>query len=219
MNVWKNHLRKESLAQSQELLAERRDLFHHRRVEAFQDIRICLQSHDEEFLQFPIAALRCVVLELFRRPEKGPLKVGRGEVDAAPVGVGFVVVQPICARADDAPVDNQGFQIETARRRLSIRQPILEVLQNVQLLTRERRFEAVGKTDEKLILIAGWRARDDADGAAWMYEGVVCAPDFNEGNDLRSSKNVVGLMRHLSVPKFGDKMPIFRPNNNVWNRC
>ncbi len=52
-----------------------------------------------------------------------------------------------------------------------------------------------------------------------LAERVVCASHFDEGNDLRSSKNVVGLMRHLSVPTFGVRMPIFRPNNDLWIGC
>jgi len=54
--------------------------------------------------------------------------------------------------------------------------------------------------------------------AAWMCARVVCPSEFNAGNDLRSRKNVVGLMRHVSVSKLGDTMPIFWPNNNPWIR-
>ena len=56
--------------------------------------------------------------------------------------------------------------------------------QNVQLLAGERRFEAVGESDEKLILIAGWGASDDADRAARMHEEIVRPAHFDEGHDL-----------------------------------
>jgi hypothetical protein len=106
LNVWKIICDRKLLAQGQEFLAQRCDLLDHRRVKAFQDVRVCLERHGEEFLQFPVAALRGVVLELFRRAEERPSQVGGRAVDAAPVGVGVVVVQSIRARADNAAVDD-----------------------------------------------------------------------------------------------------------------
>lgn len=68
----KNHLAEERIAHG---LRQRRGLLDQRRVETFQDVRICLERHDEEFLQFPVAALPGVVLELFRCAEERPLQV------------------------------------------------------------------------------------------------------------------------------------------------
>ena len=81
--------------------------FHHPGIEAFEDVRVGFEAHSQKFLQFPLAALRGVVLELFGRAEERPLQVGWRKVDAAPVGVGVVVIQPICARAGDAAVDDK----------------------------------------------------------------------------------------------------------------
>ncbi len=95
-----NHQRQELLAQRQEFLAQWRDLLDQRRVETFQDVRVRLERHGEELLQFPVATLRGVVLELFRRAKQRPLQVGRREVDTAPVCVRIVAVPTYicCAR-------------------------------------------------------------------------------------------------------------------------
>jgi hypothetical protein len=37
---------------------------------------------------------------------------------------------------------------------------------------------------------------------SWLLKIPLAAILGNEGNDLRSRENVVGLMRHRSVPKF-----------------
>jgi len=101
------------------------------------------------------------------------LQVGGGEVDAAPVGVGVVVVQPVGARADDAAVDDELFQLK-GRLCLHpitlcvISQAIFEVFQDIQLLLCERGFKAVRKADEELILVASRCACDDTNRAAGM---------------------------------------------------
>src|SRR5207247_21826 len=76
---------------------------------------------------------------------------------------------------------------------------IFEVFQDIQLLAGERRPKPSGETDEELILIAGWRASDDADSAARMHEGIVRPAHFDQGHDLCPSKNIVGLVRHSSL--------------------
>jgi hypothetical protein len=96
--------------------------------------------------------LRGVVLELFRRAEERPMQVGGSEVNAAPVGVGVVVVQPIRPRADDATVDDENifiFGVEwntsTLRRRteyhlnlcLQRRQVLLDRLHTISWLMRK----------------------------------------------------------------------------------
>src|ERR1043166_3537736 len=73
------------------------------------------------------------------------------------------------------------------------------MFQNVQLVARERRFKAVGKSDEELILIAGRRASDHADSAARMNQRVVRPTYFDQGHDLCPCENIVGLVRHLSL--------------------
>jgi len=81
--------------------------------------------------------LRGVVLELFRRAEERPLQVGGREVDAAPVGVGIVVVQSIRAGADDAAVEDELFEVEGR----------LCIVRAVKIPTKNRRFEQFGFTE------------------------------------------------------------------------
>ena len=85
-----NHLGQETLADFEQFLRERSGFLHERRVEAFQDGWVCPQGHGEEFLEFPIAGLRGVVLELLGGAEEGPLEFGGREIDAAAVDVGFL---------------------------------------------------------------------------------------------------------------------------------
>ena len=68
------------------------------------------------FCNSQIAALLGVVLELFGRAEQRPLQFGGRKVNAAPVSVGFVVVQAICTRTDDAAVDDDRFEVEVGSR-------------------------------------------------------------------------------------------------------
>jgi hypothetical protein len=95
-------------------------------------LAIGLERHGEEFLQFPVAALGGVDFELFRRAKQRPLQIGGGEVDAAPIGVGIVIVQSVSARTDDAPVNDDGFEFKL-RRRFAISQAIFEMFQDFQL--------------------------------------------------------------------------------------
>ena len=87
------------------------------------------------------------------------------------------------------------FEIEVGVRPPT-RQTIFEVFQDIELLTGERRFETVRRTNEKLGLIACGRARDDTHRAAGMHQRVVRSPHFDQRNDLRSGKDVVRLVRH-----------------------
>jgi hypothetical protein len=64
------------------------------------------------------------------------------------------------------------------------------------LLSRERRLESIGESDQKFALIAGWRPRDDADRAAGMNQRIIRPAPFDPRYDLRPCKNVVRLMRH-----------------------
>jgi hypothetical protein len=121
------------------------------------------------------------------------LQVGGREIDTAPVGVGVVVVQSIRPRAYDASVDDELFQLK-ARVRLPIRQLILEVFEDFQLLTGERSLKAVWKADEELILVAGRRPRDNTDSAAGMHEGVLRSPNFDQRHDLCPGRDVIGRM-------------------------
>jgi len=86
------------------------------------------------------------------------MQVGGREVDAAPVGVGVVVVQPIRARADDAAVDDEGFEIKRAasillaglldlptRCRQHAAKPVLEVFEDFQLFAVNEASKPSGK--------------------------------------------------------------------------
>jgi len=64
------------------------------------------------------------------------------------------------------------------------------------LVAGEGGFEAIGKTDEEVALIAGGCAGDDADCAARMHEGIVRAADFDEGDNLRAGEDIFGLVGH-----------------------
>ena len=68
------------------------------------------------------------------------------------------------------------------------------MLQNIQLLAGQRRFESIRETDEKLILIAGGRARDDTHRTARMNQRIIRSPHFDQRHDLCPGKNVVRLM-------------------------
>ena len=65
---------------------------------------------------------------------------------------------------------------------------------DIEFVTSERGYKAVRESDEKLILIAGWRAGYNTDRAAWMHEGVLRASHFNQRYDLGARKNVVRLV-------------------------
>ena len=110
-----DHLAEEAGAEGEEFFAERGDFLNEGRVEAFQDVGIGFEGHGEEFLEFPVAALGGVVLELFGRAVEGPLEVGGGEVDAAQVGVRVCSGQAVGAGADDAAVEDAGFEVEGGR--------------------------------------------------------------------------------------------------------
>ena len=73
-------------------------------------------------------------------------------------------------------------------------EPIFEMFQDVNLIARERGFETVGKANEKVVLIAGGRAGDDADGAARMDKRVVRAANLDERHYLCPGVNVVRLV-------------------------
>ena len=77
-----DHLREEALANAQQLVGDGCGLLDERRVEAFQDVWVRPQGHDDELLQLPVTRLRGVVLELLGRPEERPLQLGRSEVNA-----------------------------------------------------------------------------------------------------------------------------------------
>ena len=121
--------------------------------------------------------MRGVVLELFRRTEERPLQLGGREVDAAPVGVGFVVVQPIRARTDDAAVDDERFEIEGCGepRPSPITQAILEVFQHFDLRRFQSFLKAVGKADEIVFSFNRRRAGDDTHRAARMHRPRACS--------------------------------------------
>ena len=68
-------------------------MFHERSVQAFEDVRIGVEGHDEEFLEFPVGFLGVVVLDLFGHAVEGPVEFGGREVNAAAVHVGVVAAQ------------------------------------------------------------------------------------------------------------------------------
>lgn len=147
----------------------------------------------EELLQFPVAALRGVVLELVRRAEQRPLQLGGRDVDSATVGVGFIGIQPVRPRADDTAVHDEPLQLEI-RRGVRPWQSILEMLQDVEFPTAKRRFKAVGEANKEMRLVAGRCAGHDPDRTGWMDERAVCAAHFDKGADLRPVGDVGGLM-------------------------
>ena len=170
---------------------KRSQLFDERGVEAFEDVGVGFEGHDEEFLEFPMAALRGVVLELLGRAEQGPLEVGGREVDAAVVGVGGVGIEAIGAGADGAAVDDEGFEVKVGGGR-AVAEAVFEMFEDVELVAGERGGEAIGEADEEMLFRPGRGAGDDADSAARVDEGIVGAADFNEGDDLGAGGDVVG---------------------------
>ena len=80
------------------------------------------------------------------------------------------MVQSVRARADDAAVDHEFFQLKIWRGRFRTWQPIFEAFQNIQSLAGEGRLEAVRESDEKPALITGWSPRDDTNRAARMNQ-------------------------------------------------
>jgi len=186
-----DHLRQKNVANGQQFFAQWSQLFHERGVKAFEDVGIGFEGHDEEFLEFPMAALRGVVLELLGRAEQGPLEVGGREINAAVVGVGVVGIQAVRAGADGAAVDDEGFEVKVGGGR-AIAEAIFEMFEDVELVAGERGGEAVGKTDEKMLFGAGRGAGDDADRAARMDKGIVGTADFNQRDNLGAGGDVIG---------------------------
>ena len=82
---------------------------------------------------------------------------------------------------------------------------VFEVFEDFELGVVEGFFEAVGEADEEFLAGDGRGAGDNADGAARVDEGMVSAAHFDEGNDLRSGKDVVRLVRHGLVSSSGGK--------------
>ena len=107
-----DHLAEEGFADGEKLLGERRDLFDDGRVEAFEDVWIRFQGHDQELLQFPIAGLGGVVLELLGRAEERPLEVGGGNIDSAAIDVGVVCFETVSTGTNDAAVDDELLEVE-----------------------------------------------------------------------------------------------------------
>ena len=69
------------------------------------------------------------------------------------------------------------------------------MLQHIKLITGERRFESIGKTNQKLLFFrARRRARDDTHRAARMNKRIACPADFDQRHDLCPGKNVVRLV-------------------------
>jgi cytochrome c553 len=191
-----NHLAQKALAGGHQLFSQRRDLFHHRRVGAFQNIWICLKGHGEKLLQLPIAALCGVVLELFRRTEERPLQFRRSKVDAAPVGVGSVVVQPVRAGADHAAVDNELLQFKGGVPP-AISHSVLKMFQDIQLLLGKRSLETIRKANQEFLSLHRRRAGYHANGAARLDERIVRPPNLDQRHNLCPGKNVVRLVRHF----------------------
>lgn len=216
----KDHLGKEAVAQVQEFLAQGGDLFHEGRVEAFEDVRVRLQRHDEEFLEFPKAGLGGVVLKLFGRAVEGPLQIGGREVNAADVGVGACRIQTVGAGADDAAVDDEGVEAEVRAggggrlpfcrnwqgldpdtRRVGDRrsEAVFEVFEDFELVTGEGGFEAVGEADEVVAFGAGRGAGDDADSAARVDQGSGGAAHFGKCHDLGAGKEFCDAPLHVGT--------------------
>src|SRR6185312_13795296 len=103
----------------------------------------------------------------------------RREINAASVSVGFIGVEAVRARADDATVNDDGFEIETIRGLDGVSpqraEAIFKMFQHLNLFALERGFEAVGESHEEMFFIAGRRASDDAHGGARVDEGMVGA--------------------------------------------
>ena len=136
-----------------------------------------------------------MVLELFRRTEERPLQVRGREIDAAPIGVGLVVVQSVSARANDTAINDDGFEIKL-RRRFAISQAILEMFQDLELGRVERGFETIGEPDQ--VFFSGHRRRPGyhTHRATRMHERIARSADFHERHDLCPGKNVIRLVRH-----------------------
>ena len=147
---------------------------------------LALRAIMREFLEFPVATLGGVVLELFGRAEEGPLEFGGGEVDAALVGVGVVGVQAVGAGTNNAPVNDERFEVEswkfpTGRDACATAKAVLEMFQDFKLVAGEGGFPKPSgkKRNEKMgLLRPRWGAGDDAHRAAWMHERVVRPAHF-----------------------------------------
>src|SRR5205814_4019362 len=106
------------------------------------------------------------------------------------------IVQAMRARADDAAVDDELFEIEV-RCRMAITEPILKVLQYFQLRTIQRFLESVREANQKMFALDGRSARHNPHRATGMHERVAWSAHFHECDNLRSSKDVVRLVGHF----------------------
>lgn len=82
-------------------------VFHQRCVEAFEDVGVGLQRHDQELLEFPIGFLGGVFLDLTRDAIKRPMEVGRRQVNAAAIHIRMVVAQSEGLGPNDTAVDDE----------------------------------------------------------------------------------------------------------------
>ena len=71
------------------------------------------------------------------------LQLGRGEVNAAQVGVGCVGFESVGAGTDDAAVDDVVFEIKVVRA--GGLKPIFEMLQVLQFVAQQRGLKAIGE--------------------------------------------------------------------------
>jgi hypothetical protein len=90
-----------------------------------------------------------------------------------------VAVQPVRSRTDDAPVDDQVFQVEGGAFRI-VRKAIFEVFQDVQILPVQRRFETIWESDQKLVLIPCRSPCNNTQRTPRMNKRIVRPADFDQ---------------------------------------
>ncbi len=102
------------------------------------------------------------------------------------------------ARADDAAVDDNRFEVEAGVRLpillRAVAKPILEVLQHFDLCWLQCFLKSVWKSNEIILPFNRWCAGDDPHRAARMHQGMIRPAHFHERDDLRSCEDVIRLV-------------------------
>ena len=166
-----NEFGQEHLAVGHQFLREGRGVLDERGVQAFEDVRIGFEGHDEEFLEFPVGFLGVVVLDLLGHAVEGPVEIGGRQVNATAIHVGVIAAQAERLRTDDAAVDDEGLPVLEVRVGSTGVSPHrfigLEFLEDGEFVAAQHGFRAVVASHLVGVLSIVGGSGDDGDCAGW----------------------------------------------------
>ena len=169
--------RQENVPNIDQFPCQRRARFHQGRVQAFENIRVCLQPEADELLDFPVT-LFVVAFELLRYSREGPMEIRGRQVKSASVHIRALQVESIgpgpydASKHDERP---QGGGIGSARNFT------IGVLENREFLPAIAVFSTLRKTDKVGVFRFGRCLRDDAHAASGPRQNFGSDRDYEMG--------------------------------------